>query len=266
MTTIAFDLDDTLLRGDQSISEYTVQTLHILSEQGMRILPASGRAMESMADFVRRLGCCTHFIACNGAEVWTADGRRIMAQTLDRDTARAVVDFGIHEHVYMQTYDGACFYYNKPSSYAESYARASFLTGVLTPDIRSFVDLHPTCKILMMDETEKISRMREEAGRLFAGRANVTTSKPSFLEINPPGASKGNALTWCASEMGFDMKETVCFGDSLNDLSMLQAAGLSVAVKNARPEVKEKTDLITEYTNDQDGVARFLHDRFLRAV
>ncbi len=263
MNTIVFDLDDTLLRDDRSISDYTIRTLRTLSAQGFRILPASGRARHSMEGYVRQIGCCEHFIACNGAEVWSLDGERLLAMTLPEQTVLDVIGYGESQHVYMHTYDGDCFYYNVQSHYAEAYAASSQLHGVLCPDLKTFVSHHPTCKILMMDDPEKITRMREEAGRIFAGKATVTTSKPYFLEINPVQATKGLALKWCSEHLGFDLKQTVCFGDSLNDLSMLLAAGLSVAVKNAREEVRRETDLVTEVTNNEDGVALFLEAHFL---
>jgi len=78
---IAFDLDDTLLRVDRTISEYTVKVLKRASEQGICLIPASGRAQPSMAPYVDRLGVCDYYIASNGAEVWTSN-HTILSQTL----------------------------------------------------------------------------------------------------------------------------------------------------------------------------------------
>ena len=104
--------------------------------------------------------------------------------------------------------------------------------------------------------------MLVEARGRFAGRASVTCSKPYFLEFNPPRATKGIALGFAADYLGIGIEEIVAFGDSLNDLPMLQAAGRSVAVANGRPDVKPLCDEIC-LSNQEDGVARYLAGHFL---
>lgn len=254
---VVFDLDDTLLRDDRTISEETIRVLRTLFAHGIRILPASGRAPESMEHYVRLLDCCDTFIACNGAEVWTTSGECLMQASLPLDVAEDIVHFGNEHDVYMQTYDYGSFYFNRVSHWAEEYAAATLLKGVHTPDLTAFLQDHPTCKILMMDSPSVISRMREEASVRFANRASVTSSKPTFLEINPLHTSKGLALSFCADHLGFRLEHTIAFGDSLNDLSMIQAAGTGVAVANAWDELKECADNICP-SNEADGVAKYL--------
>ena len=109
----------------------------------------------------------------------------------------------------------------------------------------------------MMDAPDMIASMREEATHLFEGRASVTTSKPTFLEFNPLNTSKGLALKWCADHLHFRLNETLAFGDSLNDLSMLHAAGRGIAVANARKDVLCEVDDVC-LSNEEDGVAHYL--------
>ena len=90
----------------------------------------------------------------------------------------------------------------------------------------------------------------------------VSTSKPNFLEITPSGTSKGKALAFLAGHLGFSLAQTLAFGDSLNDLSMLQACGTSVAMGNARCEVKAVCTFVAK-TNNEDGVADFLEAHVL---
>lgn len=68
---VVFDLDDTLLRDDRTISPYTVDVIRRVAAAGIHVIPASGRARDSMRPFVEQLGCASLYIACNGAEVWT---------------------------------------------------------------------------------------------------------------------------------------------------------------------------------------------------
>ena len=129
-------------------------------------------------------------------------------------------------------------------------------------DLTAFIQ-KPVTKLLMMDTPERIAALYEEARAIFAGRASLTCSKAYFLECNPLKATKGNALRWCADHFGFDMSEALAFGDSLNDVSMLQAAGTGVAMGNAREDVKA-LGFPTCGTNAEDGVARYIEQHILR--
>jgi hypothetical protein len=259
---VVFDLDDTLLHDDLSISPFTVQTMLEAQRSGMHVIAASGRAQMSMKPFVDRLGSLSVYIACNGAEIRSAENDELIhGEFFSAQTAREIASFGAEHHVYAQTYDGSHFYYNEHSEYAERYAAASVLTGVYVGDLRTFIREERN-KILMMADERKIADMLQEARARFRGRVSVTCSKPYFLEFNPLRATKGIALEYAASLLGFSLAETIAFGDSLNDLPMLETAGWSVAVSNARREVREQCDDVCG-TNGEDGVAHYLSERVL---
>lgn len=259
---IAFDLDDTLLRSDLTVSDYTVEVLHRATAQGIRIFPASGRTRDSMFPTVARIGCASAFISCNGADVWTPDRQLLMQELLPVELAHEVARFAQERGLYCQTYSPDRFYYNIENDYAASYAKSSSLEGEYVGDLTAFIR-KPVTKLLMMDEPQRIAALLREAQAIFAGRASLTCSKPYFLECNPLLATKGNALKWCANHFGFGMDELVAFGDSLNDVSMLSAAGTGIAMGNAREDVKAM-DFPTCATNDEDGIARYIDQFILR--
>ncbi len=258
---IAFDLDDTLLRSDATVSDYTVAVLRTAAERGIRILPASGRTRDSMWRTVQRIGCASGFISCNGAEVWSPGRELLMQELLPVDLAHEVARFASERGVYCQTYAVDRFFYTTENDWASSYAKMSSLEGEYVGDLTAFIR-KPVSKLLMMDEPERIAALLKEAQQLFAGRATLTCSKPYFLECNPLKATKGNALHWCGMHFGFSMEELVAFGDSLNDVSMLEAAGRGIAMENARPDVLamgfERCP-----ANDEDGVARYIERTIL---
>ena len=258
---VAFDLDDTLLRDDISISEYTVDTLRAMRGAGMAVIPASGRATLSMLPYVEQLGCVSMYIACNGAEIWDGETHRLLhSETFSTELGKEIAAFGKEHGSYAQTYEGDCFYFSERSIWADRYASTSLLRGVYVGDLAEFIN-EPRNKILMMDEEEKIASMLKEARVRFAGRVSVTCSKPYFLEFNPIHATKGIALEAVAERLGIRAKDIIAFGDSLNDQPMLQASGWSVAVKNGRKELHELCDAVCG-TNQEDGVARYLHEHF----
>lgn len=259
---IAFDLDDTLLRSDLTVSDYTLDVLHRAAERGIIILPASGRTRDSMYPTVQRIGCAAAFISCNGADVWTTDRELMMQELLPVDLAHEVARFAQERGVYCQTYSPDRFYYSIENDYAVSYAKSSSLEGEYVGDLTAFIR-KPVTKLLMMDTPERIAALYEEAKVLFAGRASLTCSKPYFLECNPLKATKGNALRWCAEHFGFKMDELLTFGDSLNDVSMLEAAGIGVAMANSREDVKAMGFPVCR-ANNEDGVARYIDEHILR--
>ncbi len=259
---IAFDLDDTLLRSDLTVSDYTVEVLRRAAATGIVILPASGRTRDSMFPTVERIGCASAFISCNGADVWTAERQLLMQELLPVALAHEVARFAQERGVYCQTYSPDRFFYSMENDYAASYAKSSSLAGEYVGDLTAFIR-KPVTKLLMMDKPQRIAAMLKEAQAIFAGRASLTCSKPYFLECNPLRATKGNALAWCAAHFGFGMDELLAFGDSLNDVSMLESAGTGIAMGNARDDVKAMGFPVCG-TNDEDGVARYIDQHILR--
>ena len=258
----AFDLDDTLLRDDLSISSYTADVFRRLSSAGFLLIAASGRSRMSIKPFVDRLGCICLYIACNGAEIYDGPtGELLHAESFGVDLAHEICDFGAEYGCYAQTYGGDKFFFNQHSVYAERYAAASMLKGEYVGDLRNYIR-EPRSKILMMAEESLIASMLREARERFAGRVSVTCSKPYFLEFNPLRATKGIALEFAAARLGIRTGEIVAFGDSLNDLPMLQAAGRSVVVANGRADVQVLCDEVCA-SNEEDGVAHWLEDHIL---
>lgn len=254
---IAFDLDDTMLRDDRTLSPFTLRVLREAAKLGVRVIPASGRARDSIRPFAEEIGCVSCYIACNGAEIWSPDHRLLKSCVFSDETARRVVAFARAHDCYAQTYSGNRFYYRIENEYAPAYAASSMLTGEYTPDLEGFIAAHPTCKILMMADPAKIAEMLTEARERFADEAAITCSKPYFLEFNPPEATKGKALAACGELLGFSLDQALAFGDSLNDLSMLQSAGLGVAVANAREDVRAQVRASCG-ANEEDGPAHFI--------
>ena len=261
----AFDLDDTLLRDDRSISAYTIQTFRRLRDAGFFLIAASGRAQLSMKPFLDQLDCICLYIACNGGEIYDGSTHALLsAETFSAELAREIASFGAEYDCYAHTYAGDSFYFNKYGEYANRYAASSLLKGVYVGDLQTFIH-EPRNKILMVADEDQIRRMLEEAQKRFAGRLSVTCSKPYFLEFNPLNATKGIALSSAARRLGIRTEEIVAFGDSLNDLSMLQSAGRSVVVTNGREDVKALCDEVCA-ANEEDGVARWLAEHILGEV
>ena len=257
---VAFDMDDTLLRNDRTVSDYTVRVLRECAALGVRIIPSSGRARKSMEAYVDQIGCATCYIAYNGGELWYPDHTPVFREELDCETIRELYQLAEETGTYCHVYDGNTFLYNHYEPYADAYGKATALQGVLYGSMAAYDK--PSAKMLMLAEPEKVMRLIPFVQERMNGKVNASCSKPTYLEITPPRAKKGTALKRAGELFGFTMDETVAFGDSLNDMNMLETAGLAVAVNNARPEVKALVPTVC-LSNEEDGVAHFLQEHIL---
>ena len=105
---------------------------------------------------------------------------------------------------------------------------------------------------LLFADSEK--RMKAKQELLQIPFIEVSSSLPQNLELNRKGGNKGNGLLALADYLGLKREELMACGDSDNDYSMIEAAGLGVAMANASKEIKNLADAVT-LSNDEDGVA-----------
>ncbi len=260
--TIVTDLDDTLLDGEGQLSPYTLRVMAACKRQGIRLIPASGRTHASMYPFMRQLDTGLPYIGGNGSEIVGADHKLLEQLTLDVPLAREICAFLLDNGFYVQVYRDDAFFYAAECDVARRYKKSSGMKGVAVGDLCAFLDF-PTPKVLSVAEAEEVQRLFPIANERFRGRATFTVSKPYFLEAEPIGASKGEALQRLAKRIGIVPERTMAFGDSLNDLSLLAFTPHSVAVGNARAEVRAAAAHVCR-PNTEDGLARFVAEHVLK--
>ena len=117
-------------------------------------------------------------------------------------------------------------------------------------------DLHqPADKCLVVGEPEMLVPLEEKLRQELGKRINVYRSEAFYLELVPKGIDKAASLSRLLERTRIKQEEVIAIGDGFNDVSMIRFAGLGVAMANAQPPVKANADRITQYTNDEDGVA-----------
>ena len=255
--TIVTDCDDTLLRDDLTISPFTRKVLKMAHDKGIRIILASGRAAASLRPYVDSLAFGDPYIACNGAVILDGRTHEVMNEVLfSVETAKECARFFMERGMYAQYYAGDYFHYSHEGEFNLAYSRETSMQGKLAGNLEKAI-VFPVAKILGMDTPENIAKAYEEAMALLKNKATITMSKPYFLEMNPPGGSKGEALERLKSMTDILPETTMAFGDSLNDISMLRWAKYGVAMENGRDEVKNATKLRCK-SNEADGVAHMI--------
>ncbi len=254
--TIVTDLDDTLLNGNAELTPYTLEILDEAKRRGIRVIPASGRAPSSMRPYVNRLDNGQPYIACNGAQLMNPDHTEIFSNMFTPEQAREIVQYFYSKGFYTQVYSGDYFYFARSCQASKDYTRQTGMKGKEVGDLIAYLDF-PTPKVLSIGAPEEVEALFPVIQADFP-HVSFAISKPYFLEAQPEGVTKGSALQRLSSIAGFSPERTMVFGDSLNDISMFDFTRHSVAIANARSEVKQAARYVTEFSNTQDGLARFV--------
>ena len=260
---IALDLDGTLLTTDKRLTEHTKKVLARAAEQGIHIVPATGRSVTGLAPEVRGLPFVRYAITVNGAAVWDMDEERIVSRkAFSPEQARELWNFIQNRGAMLDaSVDGVCRL--SPDEPRQRLIRSTRtptenLTEMVTDGKHCIEKFNVFFPITMQAERQKLREELEQFGYLA-----ITSSLGNNLELNHREATKGNGLLSLAKELGLMRMQTMAFGDGENDISMLKAAGAGVAMGNASEIVKQAADLVTK-TNDEDGVAYIIETRVLQ--
>lgn len=270
---IALDLDGTLLDSDKKLSEANREALRMCAERGIEIVPCTGRIWQGIPEFIRELPGVRYAITVNGAVIRDIRKDQTLAEhKMSYETAVALMELAQKFHVMYDCYiDGQGYGESRFMDHLDDYGAPVTLQGMIRRTRRPMTNLirmvrekaEPVEKVnYFFDNQEERSRAKIE----LAERNDIVVSS-SFsnnLEINGPGATKGNGILCVAKHMGIDSSQTMGFGDGENDLSMMELAGIGVAMANAVDSVKKAADYVT-LANDEDGVAAALHKFILDA-
>jgi Cof subfamily protein (haloacid dehalogenase superfamily) len=178
-------------------------------------------------------------------------------QGLAADDVRTIAGLGEKYGTTITIWSGNKLYANKLNERAVKYSQLSGTTPILLSDLEEVIK-EGVSKILWYDEVEQIDRYEKEIETLLSGNVNYHTSQPYFLEFVDRKASKAIAMEKLGEHFGIGREEMIAVGDGFNDLSMIEYAGLGVAMENARDTIKQKADYVT-LSNDEDGVAHVIN-------
>jgi Cof subfamily protein (haloacid dehalogenase superfamily) len=256
---IALDLDDTLLNEKRSITPGVRQAIADATAAGIIVVLASGRMLPSAMPIYESLGLDTPLICCNGAYVCQPGGDVIFRCPIDRETSDKVVQYARDKGIYIQYYVGNDYFYEEKGEESQLYENLSAVKGVLVDDLTA---IDTGSDKLLMIGLPNMDKELEETKKAFP-ELSIARSKPFYVEINNPNATKGAALKALADHYGFSQQQVMAIGDGTNDLPMLEYAGVSVAMGNAPEQVKKACKYITASCND-DGVAKAIYELALQ--
>ena len=252
---IALDLDGTLLNDAGAISPYNKAVLQRCREAGAVVTLSTGRIYASALPFARELALDdVPLITSHGALVRYADGPIIAHYPLEEAVVWEIYDLVSPQHKDIRLYADDQLYLNDFSAASLAYAQHIGIPPQPLP--ADFHALHPT-KLAIVDSPEIIAYYEALLQKRYGSRVYVTKVSETFLEISDPRGTKGLALAALADSLHIPKAQIIAFGDSYNDLPMLEYAGCAVAMGNANAAVKAVCRRITD-TNNADGVGKLL--------
>lgn len=266
---IAADLDGTLLNPQAHLSENTRRILQKAHEAGIRIVIASGRPRCALPEDILNVPFLRYAITSNGASIFDlASGRRLYACDLPRAKTERIIEICRPDSCACEVFAGGCAYaartyWENPS--ADAWRR-HYVQSTRQPvdDMTSFIRAHAGGIEGFHFIFEEAARQTQIRQALQAeGGLYVTSFSASSIEIENGCVSKAAACALLADHFHIRQQQVAAFGDSLNDLEMLQYAGLGVAMSNACAALRQKADAIAP-SNAQDGAAGFIEQQILR--
>ena len=261
---IALDLDGTLLDSNKGLSQTNRDTLAKAAAEGWAIVPTTGRFYGAIPQIVRELPFVRYAITINGAEVADLTNGEVVYKA---------------EMPYQQVLEIMKFLDNYPLIYDSYQGGEAFMTAAMKEQIDEMTDdVHyrkmlkelrqpvDDLKTFIAERKQDIQKtqfvtydaeihrqLTEILAQKFSDIVLTSTAKNN-IEINNTKANKGQAIWALADYLGVPRENIISFGDALNDMAMIKAAGTGVAMANACEEIKAVADFIT-LSNDEDGVA-----------
>lgn len=264
---IVLDLDGTLTNSKKEITAPTKKALIEIQEMGKKVVLASGRPINGVLPLAEELELSrfgSYILSFNGARITQCStGENIYNRVIPAEAIRPAYDIACSfPDVDIITYGkDSIFSGILPNIYTEKEAAINSMNILRTEHFADKIDF-PVNKLLIPGEPSVLEQMIPVLKQRFHSQLNIYRSEPFFLEIMPQNIDKAHSLQKLLSSIGLTADSMICCGDGYNDVSMIEYAGLGVAMENAQPIVKESADYITR-SNDDDGILHVINE-FMR--
>lgn len=268
---ILSDLDETLLNDDGTIHPDNITAVQKFVQQGGYFVPNTGRSYKSVFGTLATLGLNRqekqYVVSYNGGaivEVHSDGSEKIVAQHgMSLNLAKEIFKLGqiqndIDTHIY--TLDTLFIHNISSADQAYMSERSVPYVEMQNDDLNFLSHEKPIMKVIFEHTDHEVLRAIDKAvNQELADQVLTTYSSDRYVEFNPKGSDKGSTGLELADLLGITHNEVAALGDSLNDASQIKAAGVGVAVANAKPEIKAIANLILDKTNNEGAVAEFIN-------
>ena len=271
-------MDGTLLNNSSLVPEKNVAAIRAAQEAGIEFMVATGRGRTEAYPVLKKAGLTLPMIAVNGAQVFDVEGNLELTINIPKDTVLAIIDILRAHGLYFElattkgTYsDSHAKRIGTTSSYIQNHhpeisrkmaiaMTAAHLELLNVNFVRDFKNVLADDEIKILkfivfafEDDTALNGVQAEVEKI--PNLAVTSSAKNNIEINSDMATKGQAVAKVAAMRGLDLSEVMTIGDNFNDVSMLQVAGVSFAMKNGPEEVRQHAKYLAE-PNAEAGVGQ----------
>ena len=258
------DLDGTLLNKQKQITPLTYQTLKEWTEKGHKLVLCSGRALDSVIHVRETLGLGDfsnmYLIGYNGGEIYDCTTKTLLNRVaLSFDVAKKCFEIAKKYNIHIQTFSDTHIITEKEDEELIYYKKAVHTPVIFTDDFMPYLDKEPCkCLAISLHDKELMKTFSEVITKELGTEVSVMTSTPNFVEMFPISSGKGFSVKWLCNHLNIPLKNALAAGDEMNDVSMIEVAGIGIAMANGRDFIKEIADVITENDHNNDGLVPIL--------
>lgn len=255
---LALDLDGTLTDSRKEVPHENLECIAAAMDRGVKVVLASGRPVMGIRKVAEKLGLYDrggYILAYNGGNVIDCgSGVDLLKKTIPEEFNAEICSIGTKFKVFPLTYNGAgVICEDDQSIYVKREGYNNGIPVIKVGDLRREMKA-PVVKFMVVGEPEELQKAYRYLQDCFGNELSIFFSEPYFLEVTPFGTEKASALDFLCRTLHIGSDEVMACGDGLNDMPMLQFAGLAVAMGNACWEIKEMADYVT-LSNEESGVA-----------
>lgn len=255
---IISDFDGTLFSSQGVIPKENTEAIGEFVSRGGRFALCTGRMTASAIIMLEKFPFNQLIAAYNGCEVWDNVNKKTLFSTgVSNEITKKIIQFAYEEGLLPFVYLGAEVFTDKRTDFSDFYADTCKVKVNAVGNMVEFVEKNgqATPKVMLAGYPEQIEKGLGKSMAKFGEQCEIAESYKGMLDFMPKGCDKGLAVKALSEIWGISPQECIAIGDELNDAPMLKAAGLGVAMKNGREELKAVADAVTAVDNDNGGVA-----------
>lgn len=261
---VVFDVDGTLVDDNKKIKGKTVSVIHKLQKKGINVSLATGKTYPSIENLLKILNIKIPMILANGAIIQQPNREMAFCKFLSVDVIKEMmlINHDFEADLVLYTPDHI---FVKKETFNTDHMKCLFKENIeAIGDWANIQDFLPhICKAVWINRLDipMIKRLVEFLQEKFNAQVSLSKATLDSIEVMPEGVSKKSGLIRLIELLQIPMDTVMVFGDQLNDYSMIEVAGVGIAVGNAIDEVKTISDYVIG-TNNDEGPANFLCEYF----
>jgi Cof subfamily protein (haloacid dehalogenase superfamily) len=256
----AIDIDGTLVDPQKNISARNAQAVAAYTAAGGTVVLSSGRMYSSILRYGIELGLPSHdiILSYNGAMAKTIGGELLFERPVPAQYGAEIIAYCRQHGLHLNFYYDDSLYVDRLDEWSELYGVRSGSTSIAVGDLTKLAEKPPT-KLLIIDDKFTLDNLITHFQEKYHGLLYITKTDDEYLEFMAEGVDKGTSLQWVAEHLGVPQTQTAAFGDSYNDVPMIEWAGIGVAMSNGRREAIAAADVVAD-NNAWDGVGAILEE------